>query len=539
MKTRKLFLVAILAVFAVSTMNAQFSNTWVRGDTLIFLSNYLDVDNNLTSDLTLSNDSIRRALFTPPNTTDFDSLILRPIYVLDSRFYVTNNAELTIDAGCVIKATYGIGLGAPALIVSRGSKLFANGTEDKPIIFTTVEDQLDGSYPLLNQGRWGGVIVLGNDYCNLLSGDLWVSPGVSHIEGLDKPETRHHYGNAAALKDGGPYENESSGSITYVSIRHGGAVIGEANEINGLTLGGVGNGTIIENVEVISNLDDAFEFFGGSVNVKYLNALFCDDDYIDWDQGYDGKGMFIYGLQLPANDNPVYSREGDNGMEIDGDDKDDYDTDPDDPGTLSSAVFYNCTFIGNGNDEGMEAKERTQGTIRNSIFANFASGLHLNDGRGTGGYDALHEWNEGRFIVENNIFQANGRALKVAGADPTTAQTTKFETDDENKVGAPILADLRINATNNGIIKEVNPVPASATTTITPLAAYPADAFWGGGVSYHGAFLPGSAGPDWVAGANVINNIGLKCPSDLDKDNDTDIDDFAIWLPSFGTQCGQ
>lgn len=516
MKTlKRLLTVAILPVFAVATMKAQ-------SDTLIYLSTKLDAGlNQVDAVVTLTADSTLTKK--------------RPIYVLDSRYYVGAGQTLNIEAGCVIKGTYGIGLAAPALIVSRDATLNAVGTAAEPIIFTTIEDQLDGSYPLLNQGRWGGVIILGRAYHNLLSGNsLWVENGVATIEGLDLPDTRHHFG--ANLDDGESFNDaDNSGSLEYVSIRHGGAVIGEANEINGLTLGGVGSGTTLRNIEVVSNLDDGIEFFGGTVDLKYANILFCDDDYIDWDLGYTGRGQFIYGLQLPASTNPAYSKEGDNGFEIDGDDSDQYNAATLPAGArLSNPTYYNVTLIGNGSDEGIEAKERTQGTIRNSILANFASGLHLNDGRT---FDALYEWENNNFNVENNTFDANTLTLKVAGAAPTADQTTTFTGDGNEEVPGVIASSLVINAKTNGVITDVNPVPANAAD-VGNVATYPADAFFTP-VSYRGAFLPGAPAPDWVAGGSLVGSLGLDCPSDLNKDNVTNISDFLLWLPNFDKNCGQ
>ena len=126
-----------------------------------------------------------------------------------------------------------------------------------------------------------------------------------------------------------------------MSIRHGGTQLGAANEINGLTLGGVGSGTIIEQVEVVSNDDDGIEFFGGSVNVRYASVMFCGDDSFDWDQGYHGKGQFWFTIQGQDA--------GDRGGELDGDDSLDVTADG---MPFALPTVANWTVIGRGSNVG-------------------------------------------------------------------------------------------------------------------------------------------------------------------------------------------
>lgn len=201
------------------------------------------------------------------------------IYVLEGRIAVLDGATLTIEPGVVVKGREGTGSNATCLLVARGGKLKAEGTASAPIIFTTIADQilpgeiaspnLDPTVP----GLWGGLIVLGK-------APISASTNEMQIEGIPVSDLNGRYGGTDPLDD--------SGIIKYISIRHGGANIGEGNEINGLTLGGVGSGTTIENVEVVANDDDGIEWFGGTVNVK--NALVWNpyDDAIDTDQSWAG-----------------------------------------------------------------------------------------------------------------------------------------------------------------------------------------------------------------------------------------------------------
>ncbi|WP_460220122.1 hypothetical protein [Psychroserpens sp. MEBiC05023] len=203
------------------------------------------------------------------------------IYQLNQKVVVDNGATLTIEEGTIIKGTPGTGSLASALIVARGSKINAIGTATQPIIFTSTSDNItcgETAGTNLDQndrGLWGGLIILGNAPCSF-SGDI----SEAQIEGIPADDTFGLYGGADAA--------DNSGVISYVSIRHGGALIGEGNEINGLTLGGVGNETIINNIEVVANVDDGIEFFGGTVNASNLLVWAQGDDALDIDQAYSG-----------------------------------------------------------------------------------------------------------------------------------------------------------------------------------------------------------------------------------------------------------
>ena len=152
------------------------------------------------------------------------------VYVLDGLVFVNSGQELTIQPGTVIKGKPGTGANASALIVAKGGKINAVGTPTQPIIFTFEADPLNGSVPLSTSGQWGGLIVLGNASLNS-------TPGTSAIEGIPTTETRGIYG--------GTNDADNSGTLKYISIRHGGTDIGAGNEINGLTFGGVGSGTTV------------------------------------------------------------------------------------------------------------------------------------------------------------------------------------------------------------------------------------------------------------------------------------------------------
>jgi hypothetical protein len=210
-------------------------------------------------------------------------------YQLGGRIVVTAGATLTIEPGTIIKGEAGTGANATALIVARGAKIIADGREDAPIIFTSVADEISpediesGVFaspnldPTVN-GLWGGVIILGHAPISASNDQGDISQ--VQIEGIPTSDSNGLYG--------GNDPQDDSGILRYISIRHGGANIGSGNEINGLTLGGVGSGTVIENIEIVANQDDGIEWFGGSVNVSNVVVWNVGDDAIDTDQSWSG-----------------------------------------------------------------------------------------------------------------------------------------------------------------------------------------------------------------------------------------------------------
>lgn len=206
------------------------------------------------------------------------------IYILATRVTVLNGVTLTIEPGVVIKGQGGTGSNATALLVARGGKLMAEGTAASPIIFTSVLDEIEPGEiespnlePTVN-GLWGGVIVLGRARISASNESGQLSE--VQIEGIPTSDPNGLYG--------GTDDADNSGVLKYISIRHGGTNIGSGNEINGLTLGGVGSGTVIENIEVVANQDDGIEWFGGTVSVKNVVIWNSFDDGLDTDQAWNG-----------------------------------------------------------------------------------------------------------------------------------------------------------------------------------------------------------------------------------------------------------
>jgi hypothetical protein len=273
------------------------------------------------------------------------------VYILGGRIAVEAGVTLTIEGGTIVKGEAGTGANATALLVARDATLNANGTADAPIIFTSFADEItpeqvasgDFTSPNLDPditGLWGGLIVLGNAPISASNegGDI----NEVQIEGIPTSDSNGLYG--------GNDPTDSSGSITYISIRHGGSNIGEGNEINGLTLGGVGNGTVIENIEIVGNQDDGVEFFGGSVNATNVLVWNNGDDAVDTDQAWSG-----------TIDNMLLVSPGDSPFELDG---------PEGNFTSTGHTITNATVFvsGNGAEEMIDVDADTDVNMSNLLF---------------------------------------------------------------------------------------------------------------------------------------------------------------------------
>lgn len=385
-------------------------------------------------------------------------------YILEGFVFVNDGQVLTIEPGTVVRFRSGQAENASALIVARGGKIIAEGTQDDPIIFTSENDDLQGSVARNERGLWGGLIILGNAPLN-------VSEGEARIEGIPYFESRGNYG--------GGDEDDDSGVLRYVSIRHGGTNIGEGNEINGLTLGGVGNKTEIDFVEIISNEDDGVEIFGGTVNLKHMVVSGCGDDAFDYDLGWSGNGQFCLGIE---NDFV-----GDNLIEAGGG------VNPVIGFPHSRPNIYNATLVGNGEtgNGALAVFERfAGGVVANSVFMNDPNGILL---QATGGNnDSFSQWKNGKLEIRNNLFYN----VSVTNDRPIFKLTGVFTPEMENEWAANFFQSG--NETGNpGIdIEEGNYVPNPKITGT--LSSYPNS--WFQRVDFKGAF-----GEDnWIEGWTLL-----------------------------------
>lgn len=500
--------------------------------TPVALSGYADPDGKLTANLLLTCDKI---------------------WLLDKKIYVPDGKTLTILPGTVIKANPSTDPAqATALVVSRGGKIYASGTQSCPIVFTASDDDVDGSYPILEKSKWGGLVICGKAKNNLISSNVYSAndqAGIGYIEGFVETNQNAWYGMAP----GSEVNDDNSGILTYVSIRHAGAVVAGANEINGLTLGSVGSGTVIDNIEIVSNADDGIEFFGGTVNVKHIAMWWVYDDMFDWDLGWNGNAQFLFGIQAPA----ALAPGADNGFEADGDD----DTKGDQAGFMSHPVIYNATLIGNGKTANtppdgsgaaaIRAKDRTEGEIYNSLFANWTYGFDVNNKRlsqppAVGSTDSYTNWNSGSLIVKNNAFvsitnPSNWGAFTYTESsradNRVPADEAKF-TGENNTVQASLSGlDLTYAMTLNAVTDQFDAVPLPQVGNVH---TYPSSFFTP--VDYRGAFgsLEKSWLSDWSFGkvANATTGLVL-CPGDVDNSGAINTDDLLKLLEVFGTSCSK
>lgn len=276
------------------------------------------------------------------------------VYLLKGFVYVVDGATLNIAAGTIIKgdkSTMG------SLIVEKGGKINAIGTSTNPVVFTSNQPVGGRTY-----GDWGGLVICGKATINQTGGSAQVEGG-----------PRSTYGGGTT-----PNDADNSGTLKYVRIEYAGYPFQPDKEINGLTLAGVGNGTTIEYIQVSFCGDDSYEWFGGTVNCKYLVAYRGLDDEFDTDNGFSGKLQFLIGLR----DFRKADVSGSNGFESDNDASGTGNT------PITSPVFSNVTLIGPLDStnrstfsadykRALHLRRNTKLSVYNSVFAGWPTGLYL------------------------------------------------------------------------------------------------------------------------------------------------------------------
>ncbi|WP_264511398.1 T9SS type A sorting domain-containing protein [Flavobacterium sp. N1719] len=389
----------------VSMLNAQIEQTSYRGafapaPTPMWTDSWTNYDpkNEIYPDGTVVN-------ITTDITTN-TTWTTGKTYYLSGLIYVRNNATLTIQPGVVVKGNYTNS--GTALIVTKGSKLNAIGTASQPIVFTSAKTVAEGRQP----GDWGGIVLLGKAGFN-------INNGVNNIEGITASVNTEYGGGAA------PDDNDNSGTLKYVRIEFGGYVFSPNNEINGLTMGAVGKGTTIDYVQVSYANDDAFEWFGGSVNCKHLVAYRNLDDDFDTDNGYKGLVQYVLGIKDPSiADNPSVSTS--EGFESDNNAAGTTVVSPNDN---TSAIFTNVTLIGpafratlspsttvaTGHERPLRLRRATQLKVYNSIFMDFKNNFVFIDGSA-----AVANANGGTLKFKNNIIAGTPNASFTGGVNPTS-----------------------------------------------------------------------------------------------------------------------
>ncbi|MEM9691385.1 MAG: hypothetical protein AAGA56_02480 [Myxococcota bacterium] len=369
-------------------------------------------------------------------------------WLLEGIVKVEDGATLTIEAGTVIQGdaeTLG------TLVVQRGGQINAVGTADNPIVFTSERPE-----DVAAAGDWGGVIILGN--APIMNADGNAGMAEATIEGLTMDELY-----------GGDDPADSSGNLSYVRIEFSGVDLGDGNEINGLTLGGVGSGTTISHVMVRNTLDDGFEWFGGTVNGDHLIVFGCGDDAFDMDQGYQGTVQFLYAKSNnPTTDDP-------HGFEMDSI-LDNTVTEQDTAPTIWNTTL--CGSAGAANPRnGMRLRENFRGTISNALVLGFDIGLRVDNGDDMEPDNADPVINNSLFFGNTTLGQDNGEAEIMAGTGNITDVDPMVNCDADPPIPA---ANVEGGATPSG---------AGVDTSATYIGAFAAGDTWanateGGWVRY-------------------------------------------------------
>lgn len=375
-------------------------------------------------------------------------------YTLVGTVVVDDGGVLNIPAGTLIYGSEDVQ--PTALIVRKGGTLNSEGTADAPVVFTS---------PKANptKGDWGGVVLNGKSICNFPAADC-VGEGASGPYGEDPPVL-----------------DDSSGKIVYTRIEYAGYEVSFGNELNALTLNGVGSGTEIHHVQTHAGSDDGFEWFGGTVDAKYLIATDISDDSFDFSTGWRGRGQFWIAQQDPDD--------ADNGYEVDGN-EDDFDATP-----WTIPTVYNVTLVGKGaNGTGGTAGESTRGMLLRRGTAGFY-GNHIIVGFGTAGFDVDNAETVARSAADsmsvfNSIVFSNAKNIDDDG-DGIDEQAWFTDAARNNQIADPLLADP-FNRTAPDFR------PGSGSPAIGNGATPPADG-WFDAVDFIGAVASGAT--EWYKAA--------------------------------------
>ena len=321
-------------------------------------------------------------------------------YILNGTVIVADGGRLNIPAGTTIKAREGF---SSYLLVAQGGKLYADGTADKPVIFTA-----NTTSPV--SGYWGGIIINGKAPISGQNADK-SDTGLTEIDN--------------SYKYGGNVDDDKSGSWTYGQICYAGARSTADIEHNGLTLNGVGSGTKIENIYVLESADDAIEFFGGTVNVTNLLAVNPDDDMFDFTQGYSGTLKNCYGVW----ENGYTSTEADpRGIEADGN----LDGDYSDHLRQSDFTVENMTIVNNAANttdnvdrmqDVIKVRRGAKATIKNALV------------KGTGGTIDLIDMKDSKGAGDANSSINITNTLSITGGNKLNGDLNTL-VESENNTGA-------------------------------------------------------------------------------------------------------
>lgn len=414
-------------------------------------------------------------------------------YNLKGFVYVTSGATLTIEPGVIVK---GDKLSKGTLIIERGAKLIAQGTASRPIVFTS--SQAPGSR---KAGDWGGLILLGKAPNN--AGEMTIEGGVRS----------EHGGNDA---------NDNSGILEYVRVEFAGIEYSVDNEINAITFGSVGKGTKVNHVQVSYSGDDSYEWFGGTVDAKYLVSLGCWDDDYDTDNGYNGRIQFAVALRNPV----IADKSSSNGFESDNRSV----GTPADPSTRP--IFANVSLFGpvtdpnnfadQGNQSGsamgifqagVQIRRSSQCNLFNSLIAGFPIGLIIENDKS--GANTQESATQGLLNISGCVIAGAQKAFQDKALNPKNRESVINPNDPGTFVSgywataalanSPVLAsisDLKMQGNPQSLVNP-NFIPAANSPLATGAVwthAYVNNDFFTK-TAYRGAFAPTeTTSNNWMTG---------------------------------------
>jgi hypothetical protein len=522
------------------------------------------------------------------NITTSETWTADNIYDLDGVIYVEPGATLTIEPGTIVRTTANPD-GSGTLAVARGAQIFVNGTLEEPVIMTSSNDEIftnpDDPQWRAAANEWGNLTIMGDAYvsedANPDNVPFCDAGNTATMEGLlEGPNTY-----------GGGNDDDDSGSISYLSIRFGGKIEALNEELNGLSLGGLGRGTDIHHVEIMNNVDDGIEIWGGTVNLKYFSIWNIGDDSLDLDQGWRGKaqfGLIVQGYSLDAGQG---SGVGDNAIETDG--AEDSDWQP-----VSTATMYNMTVIGQplegAGDGGTAWRDNARIQYRQSIWMDLGERLvrfDNDDGDGANGYghNGTLTWedtwttswtetsdvnacsNPGEryqsqsagnapgqgFLAEitDSVFfrnlasdaytESDARGVTVnGGSNPAKGNVVAPFDPNDPTANQPIVAIDRGPVVTPGginIVPVVSLDPRAANDAVSSLGSPPDDGFFTV-TDYRGAFAPDA---NWLCYWTAADTYGFvvnedcvepaDCPEDINGSGNIDVDDLLLLLAGWGT----
>jgi hypothetical protein len=374
-------------------------------------------------------------------------------YTLAGLVIVDDGGRLNIPAGTLLLGSTAVQ--PTALIVRRGGRLYSEGTAQAPVVMTSANPPGER-----RRGDWGGVVLNGSSICNFPAEDC--------------------VGEGNAGPYGGSDLTDNSGRIVYTRIEFAGFEVSFGNELNALTLNGVGSGTELHHIQTHYGSDDGFEWFGGTVDLKYALATGISDDSFDYSTGWQGRGQFWIAQQDP--------NDADSGFEVDGN-EDDYNATP-----FTQPTIYNVTLIGKQGGtggtageavKGMVLRRGTAGHIRNAIVMGFESaGIDIDNA------ETVDRINAGLFSVQNSIIFGNGN---------------NFDTDSDGIDEQAIIMQAGWNnrAVDPGLVAPFNRTapdfrPATGSAATSGFASPPAGDPFFSTVDFVGGVAPG--GTPWYQG---------------------------------------